>query len=408
MRINTILVGITISLLLLALPATASDYTLDIFGNANEDDRINMQDVTYTERIILEYSDRTQLADGKYDGRINMQDVTQIELIILGREKELTLIDGADRVVTVPRPIERVVSTSPECIRIMMALGELEKLVAKPFHSTRFIFDMYPTVFPESEGLPIVSEDNPEFILSVEPDVVFMYSPTPDRGNDLQEKTGLPVLSHPWIPTWDSTFATMKLVGTVLGNEEEVEDLISYCNEKFDEVAEVTSQIDDSEKPTVFFISRIEGSSILTHAKYDTVGMAGGILVTENLPGESPQPGGSIWVSVEDFIAWDPDIILVSRSGETPGTPVDDILSDSRFQTMDAVVNHKVYYTISGFTYWMNDHPRALTELFIMAKIFYPDEFEDLDLEAEGNEIFERFYGVDGYWTELGTKCGYI
>jgi len=408
MKINTILVGITISLLLLALPAlpaAASDNTLDIFGDANEDGTINMQDVTYTELIILEYKDVTELADGKYDGKINMQDVTQIELIILGREKELTLIDGTDRVVTVPRPIERVVSTSPECIRIMMALGELDKLVAKPFHSTQYIFDMYPTVFPESEGLPVVNEDNPEFILSVEPDVVFMYSPNPDRGNDLQEKAGLPVLSHPWIPTWDSTFATMKLVGTVLENEEEVEDLISYCNEKFDKV---TSQIDDSKKPTVFFISRIEGSSILTHAKYDTVGMAGGILVTVDIPGETPQPGGSIWVSVEDFIAWDPDIILVSRSGETPGTPVEDILSDSRFQTMDAVVNHKVYYTISGFTYWMNDHPRALTELFIMAKIFYPDEFEDLDLEAEGNEIFERFYGVDGYWTELGTKCGYI
>ena len=49
------LVGITMSLLLLTLPAAASDYTLGIFGNANEDDTINMQDVTYTELIILEY-----------------------------------------------------------------------------------------------------------------------------------------------------------------------------------------------------------------------------------------------------------------------------------------------------------------------------------------------------------------
>ena len=45
MKTSTLL-GITISLLLLALPATASDYTLEIFGNANEDDTINMQDVT--------------------------------------------------------------------------------------------------------------------------------------------------------------------------------------------------------------------------------------------------------------------------------------------------------------------------------------------------------------------------
>ena len=51
--------------LLLTSPAAASDYTLKIFGNANEDDTINMQDVTYTELIILEYCDKTELADAK-------------------------------------------------------------------------------------------------------------------------------------------------------------------------------------------------------------------------------------------------------------------------------------------------------------------------------------------------------
>ena len=70
------LAGITVAMLVLALPVAASDYTLGVFGNANEDDTINMQDVTYTELIILEYRDRTELSDAKYDGKINMQDVT--------------------------------------------------------------------------------------------------------------------------------------------------------------------------------------------------------------------------------------------------------------------------------------------------------------------------------------------
>jgi len=38
---TVILVGIIISLLR-ALPAQASDFTLGVFGNANEDDTINM------------------------------------------------------------------------------------------------------------------------------------------------------------------------------------------------------------------------------------------------------------------------------------------------------------------------------------------------------------------------------
>ena len=48
-------------MLLLASSAAASDFTLGVFGNANEDDVINIQDVTYTELIILEYRDKTEL-----------------------------------------------------------------------------------------------------------------------------------------------------------------------------------------------------------------------------------------------------------------------------------------------------------------------------------------------------------
>jgi peptide/nickel transport system substrate-binding protein len=81
MKIDIILVGITISLLL-ALPATASG---NLIGDANEDNKINMQDVTKIERIILEYDDPTDLADANQNGKINMQDVTYIELVILDR-----------------------------------------------------------------------------------------------------------------------------------------------------------------------------------------------------------------------------------------------------------------------------------------------------------------------------------
>jgi iron complex transport system substrate-binding protein len=385
----------------------ASEYTLKIFGNANMDEVIDEADIEYMRGIIEETNEVTELADANYDGVVNQDDITQIELIIAGEETELTLIDGNDRVVTVPRPIERVVSISPEAIRIMMALREVNKLVAKPLHATQYIFDMYPAAFPESEELPVVEEDNPEFILSVDPDVIFMYSPSSDRADLLQEKTGIPVISHKWLPTWDSTFSTMELVGNVLGNEDDAESLITYCNEKLDEVAETIPMIDENEKPTVFFISRIEGDTILTHAHYDSVGIAGGRLVTKDLPA-SPQPGGTVWVSVENFIDWNPDIILVARSSETPTTSVEDILSDPRFQTIDAVMNRNVYYTISGFTYWMNDCPRSLIEVLTMANTFYPNEFNGVDIETTGNEIFERFYSVEGYWTELGNKLDLI
>jgi iron complex transport system substrate-binding protein len=35
-----------------------------------------------------------------------------------------------------------------------------------------------------------------------------------------------------------------------------------------------------------------------------------------------------------------------------------------------------------------------------MAKVLHPEDFKDLDLEKEGNEIFKAFLGVDSVFTE--------
>ena len=74
-----------------------------------------------TELIILGYRDETELSDAKYDGKINMQDVTQIELIILGKEKELTVMDAIDRIVTIDHPTERVVTFFPAATEMVNA-----------------------------------------------------------------------------------------------------------------------------------------------------------------------------------------------------------------------------------------------------------------------------------------------
>ncbi|HIE31044.1 MAG TPA: hypothetical protein EYP67_01505 [Methanosarcinales archaeon] len=55
------------------------------YGDANENGKINMQDVTAIERMILGLDEETDMADANQNNRINMQDATHIELIMLGR-----------------------------------------------------------------------------------------------------------------------------------------------------------------------------------------------------------------------------------------------------------------------------------------------------------------------------------
>jgi hypothetical protein len=67
MRMNRILAGLTMTLLLLTLPAAASDYTLDIFGNANEDSTTDRIEATAWEDLVKLECVEHGLITGKYD-----------------------------------------------------------------------------------------------------------------------------------------------------------------------------------------------------------------------------------------------------------------------------------------------------------------------------------------------------
>ena len=117
-----------LALLLLAFSfANAAAFTLDIFGNANMDDAIDENDVAYVKGIIEGTNTETELADANYDGKVDADDITQIDLIIRGEDKKLTLIDDSGMIVTINKPIEKIVTIYNE--DAVRALGASDKIV---------------------------------------------------------------------------------------------------------------------------------------------------------------------------------------------------------------------------------------------------------------------------------------
>lgn len=403
MTCNKFLFGLVITAIVLScVPASAaSAYTLGIFGNANEDDTIDQKDVEYTASVVLGLDDKTQFADAKYDGEIDILDVTQIELIMLRQEKELTLIDQADRIVTVSRPIERVVTTFPSVTRAIFVVDGPDRLVGVSNVLTKYSDKMLCLqAYPEFKELPTVgmhTEPNAESILALKPDVVFSWSST---AGVLQEKTGIPVITLTTPSYFDEgSWDSYKLAGSILGKEEEVEELISYANEKIEEITEITSEIPEDEKPKVYFVSCCQGICDITKTwgHYAPGDIAGGINVAE----DQVLSSGSSIVSKEQIIGWNPDIVLLHGGSKTDGwdLSIEDILADPDLQMINAVKNKRVYYTKGYMIGW--DPATGLTESFYMAKLFHPDKFEDLDVEEKNNEILKKFYGADGLYTWL-------
>ncbi len=75
------IIGVIVSVMLLASMPTAS---AKLWGDANGDDVIDEDDMTYVEQIIAGEKLGTELADANQDGAIDLLDVAYIEGIILG------------------------------------------------------------------------------------------------------------------------------------------------------------------------------------------------------------------------------------------------------------------------------------------------------------------------------------
>jgi iron complex transport system substrate-binding protein len=170
-------IGIAVCIILLVFPVLASAGYSKIYGNANEDEVLDMRDVTYLKLVIFGKKPATTFADANYDGKISMLDIGQTKLIILGKEKQLTLVDQADRRVTINRPVERVASLVPGVTRVVIPVaGGIDNLVGvsnfvPTLGRANFIYvQAYPELL-ELPGIGWSGQENMELIVSIKPDI---------------------------------------------------------------------------------------------------------------------------------------------------------------------------------------------------------------------------------------------
>ncbi|CAD6491544.1 MAG: Vitamin B12-binding protein [Candidatus Argoarchaeum ethanivorans] len=397
MKINAILVGITI-LLLLVLPASASDFTLGVFGNANEDNTINMQDVTYTELIIAEHMDETELADAKYDGDIDILDMTRIALIILGKEKEMTVLDATDKIVTVKKPIERIITPNGDCMPLMRALGAADKIVGVSKYTIEDTL-LYPE-FSDYPNIGSVWSPDYEAMLECNPDLVIMYASFSQAKCDAIEDTltdanpGIACIRVDGYKPSSQVEDTM-LLGYLLGKRDEAKVWLGFyegfLNQIYDEVEDIP--MDDRAR---MYIEcwRPYHTAAGNSGWCEKVELAGGYNIFRDLTIDYPD------VTKEDVINRHPDAII--RATKTEGgydtndmielsNLADEIMNRSELAYIPAVENGKVY-VINNVIFGGTAH---FVGMGYIAKWLYPDRFTDLDPEAAHRQYLTEFQGLD-------------
>jgi iron complex transport system substrate-binding protein len=406
------------SVFLVALPgigiaAAQEDETLDIYGNANEDDIIDMRDLTFTARMILRLEDETELADANYDGRVSVADMTQIGLIILGRESKLTLVDSADRIVTVNKPVERVTFDHIATPEVISLLGAEDRAVGRDCYTKDEILLPWISDLPVIAG-PMGYDVYYETVFELDPDIFFAvkltYPGLEDVIATLEPEIPVVVLNF-FEP--DTVVENIRKMRYVLNTEKEGEEFITWYEGVINHIEEKTAGLSEADKPQVFV--KIPGWTPEELATYSDesawarylIGISGGINIAADLPGE--------WVAVDSewLVDQNPDTVVASMYGPynlgASGYDVDDhsLAMAAREEIMEldvfaggkAVEDGRVYmYQIE-----MSATPRFEVTLAYMAKWLHPELFSDLDPQAIHQEYLTDFLGIDYDLEEHGV-----
>ncbi|HOO52986.1 MAG TPA: ABC transporter substrate-binding protein [Methanothrix sp.] len=394
---------------LVVMPADAADYTLEIFGNANMDDEIDEDDITYVEGIVEGTNEETLLADANFDSAIDEDDITQIEQIIRGEEGELTIIDSAGRTVTVKKPVKSiVVLTYPvlEATKIVEAEDGVVG-VSKDIKS-REVF------FPELSKLPsvgVASAPDVEKIIDLNPDLVF-------TGRLLGVSDGLEEMPSDSIAVvrWDMGRLEMmtrnvKKLGYVLDEEDSAEEFCDFYDEYVEETIKARiEEIPDEDRERVFIEHPVEYNTFVTGSGgHEICVAAGGINIAADFPSLSPKP--VVNVNPEWLVEQDPNVIVKTVTC-TPGLCGPEANSSEEMEGLrGTVMNRSGWSNLTavknGRVYLIDFDLVGSTANFVgatyLAKWLYPDLFADLDPKAIHQEYLTRFQRLDCDLDERGV-----
>ena len=243
----------------------------------------------------------------------------------------------------------------------------------------------YQYVFsPQLSDGPVFEDESREVqietVLETAPDLCLTMSK--DIVSTLEEK-GLTVLYLEWGDLSDIETA-VKLLGEVLNKQDVAEDYLSYFDAKIKEAEELVKDISEEDRKSVLY------GSVTTYTQPHIIAewwisAAGGLSVTDN-----GRDTNSYEYTVEDLLAWNPDVMIV-----TDKDMGNEITADERFKDITAVKEGAIYPIPTVAHVWGNRTvEQPLTVMWTINKL-YPDIMTEEMLKEEISYYYNHFFKTD-------------
>ena len=315
-------------------------------------------------------------------------------------ESGRTITDGAGRQVQVPEKVESIVCVGVGALRYTCYVGAADLVVGVEDYEVKpGMSRLYNYVnFDQFKSLPVIGTNGQPYteeIISLAPDVIVMSAYASVEADDLQSKTGTPVVVVPGSDTTldAAAYETIRIMGQLYGMETRAAELTDYLQTIQKDLDDRTKDIPDSEKPSVY----VAGVSFKgAHGFEGTESYYGPfeLIHANNLANTTGQTG-AFDIDLEQVLSWDPEIIFLDFNGMEL-IHEDYAKNPDYYNSLTAVQEGKVYSQIS-FRSSASNLETALADAYYAACVMYPEQFKDVDPVAKAGEIFEKLLGSNPY-----------
>jgi len=310
--------------------------------------------------------------------------------VLMPRVAQAAIVtDAAGRAITIPEKVERIFPAGPPAAILLYTLSP-ELLLGWPRSPEpgQCTF-LGPGACDKPEVGRLTGRGNTtnlEVLLNLKPDLVLDVGTINDTyvslATRVQEQSGIPYALLDG--RFDAVVPLYRKLGELTHRPDQAEALARYADETIKTIKSRIDTVSEAQRPRVYYGRGPNGleTGLGGSINVETIEFLGAHNVAAG------RRGGLATVSVEQVLAWNPEVIITIEPAFATTVRTDPV-----WAPIKAVQTARIYLSPRLPFGWVDFPPSVnrLIGLWWLAKAFYPDKFPE-DLRPLTREFYKRFY----------------